>query len=340
MRVSTAEQKRRYGIPAQADATRTFVETRSAWRRAGSWEDLGESGSTTSRPALSELQIEDAGAVLECCDQALGEPGLDRWLTIDRLAQAVEADYCRIVTRTQSGRQLKAVGGGWPGGPAPYGYRISGKGAFGSTLEVDPTEAAVVRLLADLVIEGGRTLTDLAEELKRRGILTRSGRRWTRADLHRRLKSAAFLGEAVFRRSDQQWGGHCTRLDGSGRPLYGESVVIPLPPILAADRIRAFQQALAELARPRRMPLGEYPLTGRIYGPCKRPYVGQFPAGIHATPCSADAVGLLRIAGAGDPACRAGEVPGAARREVCGGAGRIAVPGPAQSGRCGCAAAA
>ncbi|WP_406394900.1 recombinase family protein [Streptomyces sp. NBC_00882] len=108
MRVSTAEQKRRYGIPAQADATRTFVEKRSAWRLAGSWEDLGESGSTTSRPALNELlaeiaaggvdvvlvssldrlgrteaaiwcclwQIEDAGAVLECCDQALGEPGL------------------------------------------------------------------------------------------------------------------------------------------------------------------------------------------------------------------------------------------------------------------------
>ncbi|MDH6587631.1 DNA invertase Pin-like site-specific DNA recombinase [Streptomyces sp. SAI-133] len=118
MRVSTAEQKTRYGIPAQADATRTFVERRSKWRLAGSWEDLGESGATTSRPGLNELlaeitegrvdvvlvssldrlgrteaaiwrclwQIEDAGAGLECCDRALGEPGLDRWLTIDQLA--------------------------------------------------------------------------------------------------------------------------------------------------------------------------------------------------------------------------------------------------------------
>ncbi|QUC56978.1 recombinase family protein [Streptomyces sp. A2-16] len=320
MRVSTAEQMRRYGIPAQADATRTFVERRSNWRLAGSWEDLGESGATTSRPGLNELlaeiavgrvdvvlvssldrlgrteaaiwrclwQIEDAGAGLECCDRVLGEPGLDRWLTLDRLARAVEADYCRIVTRTQSGRQLKAVGGGWPGGPAPFGYRISGKGAFGSTLEVDSTEAAVVRLLADLVIEGGQTLTDLAEELNRRGIPTRSGKRWTTANLHRRLKSAAFLGEAVFRRTDQQWGGHCTRLDGSGQPLYGESVVIPLPPILSADRTRAFQQALTELARPRRNPLGEYPLTGRIHGPCGRPYVGCFRSkdGVRTYRCS------------------------------------------------------
>jgi DNA invertase Pin-like site-specific DNA recombinase len=154
VRVSTAEQKRRYGIPAQADAIRTFVEKHPKWRLAGSWEDLGESGSTASRPGLNELlaeiaagrvnvvlassldrlgrteaaiwrclwQIEDAGAEFGCCDQVLGEPGLGRWLTIDRLAQAVEADYSRIVTRTQSGRQLKAVDGGWPGGPAPYGW--------------------------------------------------------------------------------------------------------------------------------------------------------------------------------------------------------------------------
>ncbi|MFF7951667.1 recombinase family protein [Streptomyces griseorubiginosus] len=320
MRVSTAEQKRRYGIPAQAEATRAFVEKRATWRLEGSWEDLGGSGSTTSRPGLNELlaevaegrvdvvvvssldrlgrteaaiwhclwQIEDAGAALECCDLNLGEPGLDRWLTIDRLARSVEADYSRIVTRTQAGRQLKAVGGGWPGGPAPYGYRIRGKGAFGSTLEIDPTEAAVVRLLADLVIEGGRTLMDLAEELNRRGIPTRSGRQWTRANLHRRLKGAAFLGEAVFRRSDQQWGGHCTRLDDSGQPLYGERVVIPLPAILAADGIHAFQQALAELARPHRTPLGEYPLTGRVYGPCGRPYVGCFRSndGVRTYRCS------------------------------------------------------
>ncbi|MBA2809360.1 recombinase family protein [Streptomyces sp. KM273126] len=85
---------------------------------------------------------------------------------------------------------------------------------------------------------GGRTLTDLAEELNGRGILTRSGKRWTRVNLHRRLQSAAFLGEAVFRRPDQQWGGHCTRLGSDGRPLHGATAVIPLPPILSADRIR------------------------------------------------------------------------------------------------------
>jgi DNA invertase Pin-like site-specific DNA recombinase len=320
MRVSTAEQKRKYGIPAQADAIRTILEQRPNWHLAGSWEDLGESGSTASRPGLNELlveiatgrvnlvlvhrldrlarteaaiwrciwQIEDAGARVECCTDPLGESGVERWLTVDRLAQAVEADYGRIVARTQLGRQLKAVDGGWPGGPAPYGYRISGKGAFGSILEIDPTEATVVRLLADLVIESGRSVADTAEELNRRGFLTRSGKRWTASNLHRRLKSAAFLGEAVFRRSDQQWGGHCTRLDGDGRPVYGESVVIPLPAILSADRSRAFQQALAELARPRRIPLGEYPLTGRIHGPCGRPYVGCFRSndGVRTYRCS------------------------------------------------------
>ncbi|MFG2939120.1 recombinase family protein [Streptomyces sp. NPDC048282] len=249
-RVSTAEQRGRYGIPAQAEAIRMFVEQRPTWRLAGCWEDVSESGSTDSRPGFDELlaeigegrvglvlmhrldrpgrtesalwrciwQMEDAGARVECCVEPLGEGGPERWLTTDRLARAVEADYRRVVARTQAGRQLKALDGGWPGGPAPYGYRISGKGAFGSALEVDPAEAAVVRLLADLVIEDGRTLAEVAEELNGRGIRTRSGKCWTGANLHRRLQGAAFVGVAVFRRPDQQWGGHCTRLGDDGRP--------------------------------------------------------------------------------------------------------------------------
>ncbi|MGW7423692.1 recombinase family protein [Streptomyces sp. NPDC054813] len=235
-------------------------------------------------------QIEDAGARVERCSQALGEPGLDRWLTIDRLAREVEADYGRIVARTQAGRQLKAVDGGWPGGPPPYGYRISGKGAFGSTLEVDPAEADVVRLLANLVIEGGRTLADLAAELNGRGIRTRNGKHWTAVNIHKRLQSAAFLGEVVFRRLDQQWGDHCTRLGDDGRPLHGEPVVIALPAILPAERIRAFRKALAalSLSRQRRNPVREYPLTGRIRGSCGRPYIGCFRSkdGLRTYRCS------------------------------------------------------
>ncbi|MEU9447027.1 recombinase family protein [Streptomyces sp. NPDC048304] len=141
---------------------------------------------------------------------------------------------------------------------------------------MDPCEAEVVRLLADLVIEGGRTLSELAEELNSRGIPTRNGRRWTAVNLYGRLQSAAFFGEAVFRRSDRQWGGHCTRLGGDGHPLHGETVVIPLPPVLPAHRVHAFQEALATLTRQRRNPIRAYPLTGRIHGQCGRPYVGCF----------------------------------------------------------------
>ncbi|MGN5380366.1 recombinase family protein [Streptomyces lasalocidi] len=309
MRVSTAEQKGKYGIPAQAQAIRAFVGERTSWRLVGAREDMGESGSTDSRPGLTALlgdistgqvnlvlvhrldrlgrteaalwrciwQIEDAGARVGCCAEPLGEPGLEWWLTVDRLAREVEADYRRIVSRTQSGRQLKAADGGWPGGPPPYGYRISGKGAFGSTLEVDPGEAEVVRFLADLVIEGGRTLSGLAEELNSPGIPTRNGKRWTAVNLHRRLQSAAFAGEAVFRRPDRQWGGHCTRLGGDGHPLHGETVVIPLPSILPVQRIRAFQEAMAALTRQRRNPIQAYPLTGRIRG-----HVGVPTSGVSA----------------------------------------------------------
>ncbi|MFC9844510.1 recombinase family protein [Streptomyces sp. NPDC060223] len=250
-RVSTTEQRGRYGIPAQEQAIRAFVEQRPRWRLVVGRQDVGESGSTHSRPGFDALlgdiaagrvklvlvhrldrlgrtaaavwrciwQIEDAGARVECCTEPLGEPGIERLLTVDGLAQGVKADYRRILARTQAGRQLKAVDGGWPGGPAPYGYRISGKGAFGSTLEVDPAEAGVVRLIADLVIGGVRSFKGLGDELNDRGILTRSGKQWTPSNLVRRLRSGTFLGEVVFRRPDRQWGGHSTRLGSDGRPL-------------------------------------------------------------------------------------------------------------------------
>ncbi|KUO15094.1 recombinase family protein [Streptomyces dysideae] len=320
MRVSTAEQKGRYGVPTQAQAIRGYMEQQPSWRLVVCREDVGESGSTYSRPGLDALlkditegraklvlvhrldrlgrtesaiwrciwQIEDAGGEVECCTEPLGEAGFERWLTVDRLAQAVEADYQRILSRTQAGRQLKAVDGGWPGGPAPYGYRISGKGVFGSALEADPDEAPVVLLIADLVIGGVPGLKDLANELNDRGALTRSGKRWTPANLFHRLKSGTFLGEVVFRRLDRQWNGNCTRLGNDGQPLHGDSVVIPLPPILSADRIKTFQKALAELTRPRRKPNGEYPLAGRIHGSCGLPYVGCFrsKAGVRTYRCS------------------------------------------------------
>ncbi|MCX4457196.1 transposase [Streptomyces sp. NBC_01340] len=296
------------------------MEQRPLLRLVECREDIGESGSTYSRPGFDALlddisaghvklvlvhrldrlgrteaaiwccvwQVEDAGGQVECCTESLGEPGIERWLTIDRLAQAVETDYRRILTRTQAGRQLKAVDGGWPGGPAPYGYRISVKGAFGSTLEVDPAEARVVRLVVDLVIGGVRGLTELANELNKRGALTRSGRCWTPANLVHRLKSGTFHGEVVFRRLDRQWGDHCTRLSSDGRPLHGDSVVIPLPSILTTDRLRAFQEALTKLARPRRNFNGQYPLTGRIQGQCGLPYVGCFRSkdGVRTYRCS------------------------------------------------------
>ncbi|MFK0159330.1 recombinase family protein [Streptomyces sp. NPDC090493] len=59
---------------------------------------------------------------------------------------------------------------------------------------MDPAEARVVKLIADLVIDGVNGLTDLANELNNRGALTRNGKRWTPSNLCRRLKSGTFLG--------------------------------------------------------------------------------------------------------------------------------------------------
>lgn len=54
-RVSTAEQRGRYGIPAQVEAIRAFAEQRPSWRLVECREDLGEPGSTHSRPGFDAL---------------------------------------------------------------------------------------------------------------------------------------------------------------------------------------------------------------------------------------------------------------------------------------------
>ncbi|MFD3932554.1 recombinase family protein [Streptomyces sp. NPDC058614] len=304
-RVSTDEQRRGYGIAAQEAAVRAFMAERPGWRETETYRDLGESGASQSRPGLNRLvhditagdvdvvivhrldrlgrtvsaiwrciwQIEDAGARLLTCSQEISGDLIQRVAT-HRLALAVEADYAGIRDRLQGGRQAKALEGGWPGGPPPYGYRIRGKGELGSVLEIDPAEAAGVEVIVELFVDRGLNLPQAVEELNARGIPTRSGKTWSSANLARRLQSAAFTGEAIFRNQDRQWGGHATRLRENGSPVHGESVSIQVPPILDDDLRRQLQHALAGRRRPRRNPIAKYPLSGRITGVCGRPYVG------------------------------------------------------------------
>ncbi|MFE4683234.1 recombinase family protein [Streptomyces sp. NPDC056721] len=191
-------------------------------------------------------------------------------------AMAAEAEWNLVRDRTQSGRQRKALTGGWPGGPPPWGYALEGIGRRRSVLVVDETEVAVVRKAVSLVLDEDKNISAAARELNALGLMTRSGRPWTAANLHRRLKSPSLLrGEIVFRNPEGS-GRNRTRLDEEGHPLHGNSVTVPFPRIISADRAGALDDAMARNGHHAHAVAGVYPLTGRIVGRCGHHYVGAY----------------------------------------------------------------
>ena len=73
--------------------------------------------------------------------------------------------------------------------PVPFGMRV---GPDCASLEEDPGEQQALLAILDLLVQE-RTLTQVAEELNRRGLRTRSGESWTPVavfELHPRLIEA------------------------------------------------------------------------------------------------------------------------------------------------------
>lgn len=82
---------------------------------------------------------------------------------------AAEQERMNITKRTGAGRGVKARQGGYAGGRAPYGYKISNGG-----MVIDIYEAAVVRRIFELREDGG-TLHSISLQLSSERIKTRSG---------------------------------------------------------------------------------------------------------------------------------------------------------------------
>jgi DNA invertase Pin-like site-specific DNA recombinase len=77
-------------------------------------------------------------------------------------------------------------------GQVPYGHRLAGDGV---RLVADPAEAETVALI--VALRAARTsLRDIAGELDRRGIPTKSGRPWKHSTVHDVLKRLAADGQA------------------------------------------------------------------------------------------------------------------------------------------------
>jgi site-specific DNA recombinase len=223
LRVSTEEQTEKYGLAVQLAQCEAMAIVKG-WDVAGVFTDEGISGTKdeSDRPGLQALlSAVDAGQVQAVIVAALDRLGRSTRLIlrlVDKLAGAnVAIVSCKesidtttptgqfvltvfaalaqlerdtIVKRTTDGRNERGKRDGEKGGRVPMGYeRVFEGGKATGAICVNEGEAAVVRDVFDWRT-CGRTLTAIADELNRRGILTRRGRIWHASSVRELLLNA------------------------------------------------------------------------------------------------------------------------------------------------------
>ncbi|MFJ4784666.1 recombinase family protein [Streptomyces sp. NPDC088794] len=232
-----------------------------------------------------------------------------------------EMEWRRIKERTVAGRELKISYGGWPGGPAPYGYRIEkdvnevgGRRKRFSVLVTDAHESMVLTMAVSLVVDQGMSLTETCEELNGRKFFARSGVAWSVANLRHRLHGETIHdGYVVYRKTDRGKAKNNTLCRADGTPVHGDQVKIGVPPIFSEERAAQLMVALRKLGfRNGRRGNYVYPLTGRIHGRCGEVYTGAGRGTSRSYRCK----GALKEPSCHEPEVEAGTIEGAVRKEL------------------------
>jgi site-specific DNA recombinase len=131
------------------------------------------------------------------------------------------------------------------GSKPPYGYRtvdtevMGSKGKIKKRIEPDPVEAAIVKRIYDLYVNGGEQgsmgAKDIATYLNNKSIMMRT-QKWNRSRVHEILSSPTYKGEYYFNKTD-----HKTK---EVKP-ESEWIRLSIEPLIAAD---AFEVAKSRRA--------------------------------------------------------------------------------------------
>ena len=263
-RVSTEEQAERgTSLGDQARRCEEYAAERG-WALVDRFIEDGVSGATTNRPALNRLLAladKQAFQVVVVTDPDRMSRDLVDGLVIERTlaASAVDVVYLiqpsmstlerqlrgviaeeerrKIRDRVSRGQRAVAAEGSWPGGPPPYGYRITRSGRGRARLEINPDEAAVLTAIIAGFVDDRLTTHEIASVLNERKVATpsesrrtsnRGAPRWN----HRRVRETLANARCI-----------------AGTWTYGRGpseLHIDIPPIVTEARLEQVRTRLKE----------------------------------------------------------------------------------------------
>jgi site-specific DNA recombinase len=274
LRVSTVRQaEKELSIPDQRRQAEAYCKAKG-WTVAQEFEERGASATDDKRPVFQEMMDTAARAErpfdvvvvhsysrffrdafqLEFYLRRLQKHGIkvvsitqetgdDPMSQLVRKILALFDEYQSKENAKHTLRAMKenARQGFWNGSPPPYGYRAVEAERRGDKikkcLEIDPTEAEIVRMIFRLYLDGDGKgplgIKAIADALNRKSLRYRGGRPFSKVLIHRLLTRETYIGRAWFNQSEAK----------SGKPKpRDEWIALTVPAILdesTFQRVRA-----------------------------------------------------------------------------------------------------
>jgi len=314
-RVSTVGQvERGSSLSTQREKCRHVIKSRD-WTCVGEYVDEGISGAKDGRPRWQALltacrtgevqavvvasldrmsrnasdpirvtdELERLGVVLVVIREQIDLSTPAGRMMRTMLAGVAQMERDLIRERSIAGQRAKSARGLWPGGQPGFGWVLEGEGKDARPV-ADLRERATLELMVKLTLAGSTT-GQVAKELDRLGHPTRSGLPWNPTVVRRILRNPTLTtGEHPWGTLgvDSRGRHHKTAKGKDGRPEHGEPILISLPePPLDQTTFGAVQAMLDRAPRSGAKQANQQTqwLSGRLFGPCGRHYLGTVVAG-------------------------------------------------------------
>lgn len=303
LRVSTAKQADGYGLEAQEEVCRSWLDHkigRGKYVIHRIYADGGVSGKKAFRPDLDILdedmenglidlvvfgKLDRIGRTVEDIHLwvfnaarrlnirvATGDGRIDSddetfGAMLSLLSYMAELEHTFILERTSGGRRQKLMAGGWPLGQPPYGVVLEGKGSKAVPV-LSEDETHVILMAENLFVEEEMNREDVAQMLNALGKRTRTGKPWTGVNLARRVTSTALDGYVEFKIETDSG-------QDDEEPAY-ETFRISVPsPIPDPERVAALRAAVNRRSTGKKYrPASKYLFSQRLVSSCGWYYTG------------------------------------------------------------------